>query len=125
MAPRPLANLFWPMFCALPTLPVTWAPFACDLGYEGEPFIWNVEERHHLQARLDALYFHLYGIGRDDTKYMLNAFPTVRKNDRDKFGYYRTRDLILAYMNALAAGDTTTRVVTSPREEAVEWDGLN
>ena len=35
------------------------APFARDLGYDGPPFIWNEEERRHLRARLDALYFHL------------------------------------------------------------------
>ncbi len=33
------------------------APFARDLGYDGEPFIWDEEERRHLRARLDALYF--------------------------------------------------------------------
>ena len=34
------------------------------------------------------------------------------KADQDQaaFGRYRTRDLILAYMNALAAGDTETVV---------------
>ena len=37
-------------------------PFARDLGYDGPPFIWNEEERRHLRARLDALYFHLYGL---------------------------------------------------------------
>ena len=36
-------------------------PFARDLGYDGPPFIWDEEERRHLKARLDALYFHLYG----------------------------------------------------------------
>ena len=37
-------------------------PFARDLGYDGEPFRWDEEERRHLRARLDALYFHLYGL---------------------------------------------------------------
>ena len=37
------------------------APFARDLGYDGPPFTWDEEERRHLRARLDALYFHLYG----------------------------------------------------------------
>ena len=40
------------------------APFARDLGYDGPPFIWNEEERRHLHARLDALYFHLYRLSR-------------------------------------------------------------
>ena len=86
------------------------APFARDLGYHGPPFVWNQEERRHLRARLDALYFHLYGLSREDASYVLDTFPIVRKQDEAAFGRYRTRDLILAYMNALAAGDTKTVV---------------
>ena len=48
-------------------------PFAQDLGYTGLPFIWDAEERRHLRVHLDALYFHLYGLSRDDADYM-NAF---------------------------------------------------
>ena len=86
------------------------APFARDLGYDGEPFIWDEEERRHLRARLDALYFHLYGLSRDDAEYVLDTFPIVRREDEAACGTYRTRDMTLAYMNALAAGDTETRV---------------
>ena len=86
------------------------APFARDLGYDGPPFAWDEEERRHLRGRLDALYFHLYGVSRDDADYILSTFPIVRREDEAEFGRYRTRDLILAYMNALAAGDTETVV---------------
>ena len=86
------------------------APFARDIGYEDEPFSWDEEERRHLRARLDALYFHLYCLSRDDAQYILNTFSIVRRNDKAAFGTYRTRDMTLAYMNALAAGDTETRV---------------
>ena len=86
------------------------APFARDLGYDGPPFVWDEEERRHLRARLDALYFHLYGLGRDDAGYVLDTFPIVRREDEAAFGRYRTRDLILAYINALHAGDTDTVV---------------
>ncbi len=86
------------------------APFARDLGYDGPPFVWNEEERRHLRARLDALYFHLYDLSREDAGYVLDTFPIVRRDDEKAFGGYRTRDMILAYMNALAAGDTETRV---------------
>ena len=77
------------------------APFARDLGYDGEPFIWDEEERRHLRARLDALYFHLYDLSRDDSEYVLDTFPIVRREDEAAFGTYRTRDMTLAYMNAL------------------------
>ena len=85
-------------------------PFAKDLGYDGPPFLWDEEERRHLRARLDALYFHLYGLSRDDADYILSTFPIVQKEDEAQFGRYRTRDLILAYMSALDAGDTNTVV---------------
>ena len=84
--------------------------FARDLGYEGPPFVWDEEARRHLRARLDALYFHLYGLTKEDAEYVLDTFPIVRKEDKAAFGCYRTRDLILAYMNALSAGDTETKV---------------
>lgn len=86
-------------------------PFALDLGYKGEPFIWDPEERRHLKARLDALYFHLYGISNEDAEYILGTFPIVRREDEAEFGgRYRTRDLVMAYMNALSAGDTESVV---------------
>ena len=85
-------------------------PFARDLGYTGLPFVWDAKERRHLRARLDALYFHLYGLSRDDAGYILDTFPIVRRRDEKVFGNYRTKNLILAYMNALAAGDTETKV---------------
>ena len=85
-------------------------PFARDLGCDGEPFTWDAEERRHLRARLDALYFHLYGLSREDAGYVLDTFPIVRRQDVSAFGHYRTRDMALAYMNALAAGDVETRV---------------
>ncbi len=85
-------------------------PFARDLGCDGPPFIWDEEERRHLRARLDALYFRLYGLSRDDADYILSTFPIVQKEDEAEFGTYRTRSLILAYMSAFSAGDTETRV---------------
>ena len=80
-------------------------PFAQDMGYQGPPFIWGEEERRHLRARLDALYFQLYDLSREDAEYILSTFPIVRREDEAQFGQYRTGDLILAYMNALASGD--------------------
>ena len=85
-------------------------PFARDLGYEGPPFVWNEEDRRHLRARLDALYFHLYGLSREDAAYVLDTFPIVRREDEKRFGRYRTKGMVLAYMNALSAGDVGVRV---------------
>ena len=85
-------------------------PFARDLGYEGQPFVWNEDDRRHLRARLDALYFHLYGLSREDAAYVMETFPIVRREDEKRFGKYRTKEMVLAYMNALSAGDTGVKV---------------
>jgi hypothetical protein len=84
------------------------AAFARDLGYDGPPFRWDEEDRRHRIARLDALYFRLYGLSRDEVAYVLDTFPIVREQDEARFNRYRTKELVLGYMNALAAGDTTT-----------------
>lgn len=85
-------------------------PFARDLGYDGPPFVWDDEDRGHRIARLDALFFRLYGINRDDAAYILGTFPIVREQDEKASGYYRTKDLVLAYLNAVQSGDLDTRV---------------
>ena len=88
------------------------APFARDLGYVDEsgdalpPFVWNADRRLRLRARLDAVFFHLYGVmDRDDVRYVYSTFPIVERQETAAYGTYRSRDLCLAYMNALAAGD--------------------
>ena len=58
---------------------------------------------------------HFESPDRKDAGYVLNTFPIVRRQDEAEFGAYRTRDLILAYMNALAPGDTETLVAGQGR----------
>ena len=83
--------------------------FALAKSHEYEPYGWNVEGRRALRARLDALYFLLYGLDQDDAAYVMDSFPITRRNDRREHrGVYLTKELILGYMNALAAGDTET-----------------
>lgn len=88
------------------------APFARDLGYvdgAGDvrpPFVWDDERRLKLRAKLDALFFHLYGItDREDVRYIYSTFPIVEREETAAFGSYRSRELCLAYINALAAGN--------------------
>jgi hypothetical protein len=49
---------------------------ACDFkGSRGDGVhIWKEEERAQLRAELDAAYFHLYGISREDAEYILTTF---------------------------------------------------
>ena len=89
-------------------------PFARDLGYEGDPFIWNPTERRQLRARLDALFFHLYGLDEADAAYILDQFPVLEKNERREHDKYLTKELVLGHYRALAAGDTTSDIAEHP-----------
>lgn len=82
-----------------------------ESGEVRPPFDWNEERRLHLRAKLDAVFFHLYGItDRDDIRYIYSTFPIVEREDTSTYGVYRSRDLCLAYMNALAAGDPDAEI---------------
>lgn len=94
-------------------------PFAADLGHAGGPFRWDEDRRRHIRAELDAFFFHLYGIGRADTAYILDTFPIVRRKDEARYGGYRTKDLILtAYDQMAASGVATGGTYTSPLSPA-------
>ncbi|WP_460243287.1 Eco57I restriction-modification methylase domain-containing protein [Streptomyces sp. BYX5S] len=82
-------------------------PFARDFGDTGTPFQWNPDRRAVIRAELDALFFHLYGITRDDTAYILDTFNVTRDNDIKAHGTYRTKDLILAEYDRMAAAGLT------------------
>ncbi|MFM9593136.1 Eco57I restriction-modification methylase domain-containing protein [Streptomyces scabiei] len=82
-------------------------PFARDLGDTGAPFRWDPDRRAVIRAELDALFFHLYGITRDDTAYILDTFNVTRDNDMKAHGVYRTKNLILAEYDRMAAAGLT------------------
>jgi hypothetical protein len=70
--------------------------FANDCGYNGPPFKWDEERRFLLRCELDAAYFHLYGIKRDDVDYIMETFPIVKKKDEKFYGHYQTKYTILS-----------------------------
>jgi hypothetical protein len=82
-------------------------PWAEDLGYDGPPFIFDPERRSLLRAELDAFYAHLYGLNRDELRYILDpadvmgpdypseTFRVLKTNELRQFGEYRTQRLVL------------------------------
>lgn len=92
--------------------------FANDLGYEGPPFIWDEERRFWLRAELDAAFFHLYGIIRDDVDYLMETFPIVKRKDIAAHGTYRTKEAILSIYDEMAelseSGGTFTTKLDPP-----------
>lgn len=76
--------------------------FAQDLGYEGAPFRWDDERRFLLRCELDAAFFHMYGLARNEVDYIMDTFPGVEREDVAAHGEYRTKRVILEIYDALA-----------------------
>ncbi|MBL7214424.1 MAG: N-6 DNA methylase [Phycisphaerae bacterium] len=71
-------------------------PLAKEAGFKPGVHKWKDTERRKLMAELDAAFFHLYGIKRDDVSYILSTFSGVAKEGDIAFGD-TTESLILNY----------------------------
>ena len=81
------------------------AGFAESQGYTGPALCLGRSGPPAPPRRLDALFFHLYGIEPENIRYILSTFPIVIREEIQKYGDFRSEKLILGYYNALAAGD--------------------
>jgi hypothetical protein len=84
----------------------TWdmEPFARDLGYSGPPFRWDNQRRTLMRLELDAAYFHLYGLQREEVEHAMDSFDALRRREEQpqNFGEFRTKRLILECYDAMA-----------------------
>lgn len=72
-----------------------------------ECFIYDPDHRAVLQAELDAIFAHLYGLSTEDLRYILDpedvcgpgcineTFRVLKDNEIREFGEYRTKRLVL------------------------------
>ena len=91
--------------------------WAQDLGYDGEPFPFDPDRRATLRAELDAWYAKLYGLTRDELRYILDpadvmgadypseTFRVLKNKEQKEFDEYRTQRLILAAWDKLERGE--------------------
>ena len=79
-------------------------PLAQACGLKKAVHKWKPAERVQLMAELDAAYFLLYGIERDDVEYILSTFTGTRRRDEAETGRYTTAELILSFYDEMAEG---------------------
>jgi hypothetical protein len=89
-------------------------------GERGQPFDWIPERRAQLRAELDAYYARLYGLTRDELRYILDpvdvmgveypseTFRVLKNNEMRAYGEYRTRRLVLEAWDSLDAASMQT-----------------
>jgi len=104
--------------------------WAQDLGYSGSPFAFNPERRAILRSELDAYYARLYGLTRDELRYILDpadvlgedypseTFRVLKRKELKEFGEYRTRNLVLREFDRMrlseANGDAYVSLLSPP-----------
>lgn len=76
-----------------------------------QPWVYNPERRAILQAELDAIFAHLYGLNTEDLVYILDpedicgkgcineTFRVLKDNEIRQYGEYRTKRLVLEAWN--------------------------
>jgi hypothetical protein len=89
------------------------AGWARDLGHNGPPFPFQPERRAQLRAELDAYYARLYGLTRDELRYILDpadvmgqdypseTFRVLKNKELRDLDEYRTQRLVLAAWDAM------------------------
>ncbi len=104
-----ISNLIIKRFLELTYTAWDLQPFAQDCGYHGPPFRWDEERRFLLRCELDAAYFHLYGITREDVDYIMDTFPIVKRKDEKAHGEYRTKRVILEIYDEMAEAQRSSQ----------------
>jgi hypothetical protein len=94
------------------------APLATEAGFNGGPFRWDPDRRALLKTELDAYFAYLYGLSRDELRYILDpqdvmgsdypseTFRVLKENECKLFGEYRTRRLVLEAWDRFAEDGT-------------------
>jgi len=74
-------------------------------GFDPPVHKWNPRERMELIDELDAAFFLLYGIDRDDAAYILGTFSHSGRDEEDTM--FGSADGVLEAYDRLAAGSGT------------------
>src|SRR6266566_3193316 len=82
-----------------------------DYASHIKSFIQIRDPQISLLYELDAAYFHLYGIERDNADYIMETFSIVKRKDEKQYGEYRTKWVILEiYDETKRAIETGSRI---------------
>ena len=84
-------------------------PLAEAAGFDPSVHSWKPEERARLLAELDAAYFLLYGLKRDDVEYILSTFARTRQPDESTGHLVQTDTAILESYDRLSERINSTR----------------
>jgi hypothetical protein len=105
------------------------------LALPAAPYAFDPGRRAQLRAELDARYARLYGLTRDELRYILDpadthgrdypteTFRVLKNNDIKNHGHYRTQRLVIEAWDRMEVGGTSaavsSEIESDPREAVV------
>jgi hypothetical protein len=107
-------------------------PWAEDLGYSGQPFVWDDDRRTQLRAELDVFFARKYGLTEDELQYVLDparakgadypseTFRVLKEKENRLYGEYRTERLVLEAWKRMEVDQTLVSLPASVRLPPLE-----
>lgn len=97
-----IAELVLRLCCTGPEMTAYWNSLATHgwvdpvPGDQIPPCLTDEDQRLEARAELDAIVARdLFGLTRDEMEYILGTFPIVERKEKEKYGSFRSRELIL------------------------------
>ncbi|MCG6568148.1 hypothetical protein [Tessaracoccus sp. ZS01] len=81
------------------------------------PQTFDSELRSFVRGELDAAFFHLLDITREDIDYIMETFPIVKRKDIVVHGAFRTKELILEAYDAIQSAIDAGQSYESPLDD--------
>lgn len=105
----------------LPTTTPPWAGGTSDwlaarASFLGSTLSWASKLRSAARAELDAAYFIMFGVSRDDVDYIMETFAIVKRKDEAAHGSFVTKERILAVYDDMQMAIDSGRPYKSPLE---------
>ena len=87
-------------------------PFAEDMGYHGEPFRWDalLGRRAQIRSELDAYYARLYGLTRDELRYILDPKEVHDEDFPERHSAWQKKRSGIRWRAGIAVPDEKTGI---------------
>ena len=91
----------WCIEQASRVLPVSQKLVKIFKNLSNKPVKWDEDDRFEKICFIDAIVAHTYGLNRKDYEYILNQFPILCRQQKEKYGKFLSLEMGLEFFDAL------------------------
>jgi hypothetical protein len=66
-----------------------------DLDFADLPYTWDRDRRRELRVDLEALFFSLYGLEKEEVNHIFESFWSVKEDEIEEHGRYKLKQQVL------------------------------